>query len=121
MNLGRKAASVMRKLSDYNRFLGLVSSSDIPGLRRLAAQAIRGGAGISAIVRKVEAALERTYSAKGFSGTDFDIALLCLRLGGRRLLYAISRHFGLPSLRSTLRTCTVSKLAPSTGSPTSKV
>lgn len=108
----------MQKLSNHRRFLGLVASSNIPGLRRLVAQAVRGGAGISAIVRKVEAALEHTYSAKGFSGTDLDIALMCLRLGGRRLLYAMGKHFGLPSLRSTLRACTVSKLAASTGCPT---
>ncbi|VDC01702.1 unnamed protein product [Peniophora sp. CBMAI 1063] len=118
LNIGRKVASVMQRLTDYRRFVSLVASSDIPGLRRVVAQAQRSGASITAIIRKVEAALEYTYGAKGFSGTDLDLALLCLRLGGRRLLYAMQKHFGLPSLRQALRACTVSKFAPSLAYPT---
>lgn len=120
LTLGRKVASVMQKLIGYRRFLGLISSSDIPGLRRLVSQALHDGCGVSAIVRKVEAALEHAYSAKGSSGADIDIALMRLRLGGRRSLFAVRRHFGLPSLRTTLRSCTLSspKLARSIAFPT---
>ena len=49
------------------------------------------------------AAVAGTYSPKGFSQADFDVALLAWRLGGRRLLHALGEHSGFPCVSTVAR------------------
>lgn len=68
---------------------------------------------VVAFPRKLEAAFDGVYSANGFSDMDIDVGLLALRLGGRRLLYALYVRLGLPSLRTVMRSATLPELKPS--------
>lgn len=47
------------------------------------------------------------------------MALLILRLGGRKLLYALSHLFNLPSIRTLARNTTFTRIMPSLGMPLS--
>ncbi|RDB24483.1 hypothetical protein Hypma_008516 [Hypsizygus marmoreus] len=117
LSLGRKCVSFLRKLGDHSRFLMAISTGDIPRLNQLVKQGLKDGAGISAIIRKVESALAGAYHARGYGETDLDIALMVLRLGGRRLLYALNHKFSVPSLRALRRARVMTRLMPSIGSP----
>jgi hypothetical protein len=117
MNLSRKCASVFRKLDDCKRFVMAVATGDIPRLQQLVRQGLKEGASISTIISKIEQALDDTYHARGYKLKDFDIALLVFRLGGRKLLYALSKYISVPSIRALRRAHACTQLMPSIGAP----
>ncbi|KIJ68414.1 hypothetical protein HYDPIDRAFT_106611, partial [Hydnomerulius pinastri MD-312] len=82
------------------------------------AQSLKEGASIGRVVAKVEDALTGLYHAKGFDKKDLDIATIVYRLGGRKLLYALSKHIGIPSIRTLRRSSVFTKIMPSCGAPT---
>ncbi|KAI0069219.1 hypothetical protein BV25DRAFT_1874832 [Artomyces pyxidatus] len=118
LNLARKVANLVRKLDDHRRFLMAVSTSDIPRLQQLVRQGIKANASVSSIVGKIESAMVGVYHARGYTGTDLDIALMVLRLGGRKLLYAMNHYISIPSIRALRRAHVFVKLMPSVGLPT---
>ncbi|KAH7925282.1 hypothetical protein BV22DRAFT_1011518 [Leucogyrophana mollusca] len=101
----------------------MIASGHIPRVHRLLGQAIKDGAGITAIVAKLEDSLTRThqarrsYQARGYDEEDFNISLLVLRLGGRKLLYALSRYIAIPSIRALQRARISTRIMPSFGTP----
>ncbi|KAI0067932.1 hypothetical protein BV25DRAFT_1911795 [Artomyces pyxidatus] len=117
LNLARRVASVMRKLDDHRRFLMAVATGDVPRLQQLVKQGLKNHASIPAIIHKIEEACSGVYNARGYNATDFDMALMVLRLGGRKLLYALNHHIALPSLRALRRAHIFIKLMPSVGTP----
>lgn len=94
-----------------------VATGDIPRLQQLIRQGLKEGAGISAIINKIEHALDSVYHARGYEKMDYDIALLVLRLGGRKLLYALNRYISVPSIRALQRIHAIIQLMPSIGAP----
>ncbi|GLB43863.1 hypothetical protein LshimejAT787_1500470 [Lyophyllum shimeji] len=117
VGLGRKCASLMRKLDDYRRFLMATATGDVPRLQQLIRQGIKDGASISTLTGKIEQALEKTYHARSYTQTDFDISMMVLRLGGRRLLYAMNQYISIPSITSLRRASVFTQLMPSIGIP----
>lgn len=110
----------MSKLDDYNAILVALSTHDVPRLRQLLAQALKQNASIGKILRKLEDCIEGLYKARSFGAEDLDIALLVLRLGSRRLLFALSQHLGLPSVQTLRRHRAFTRIMPSFGTPTLK-
>lgn len=94
-----------------------VATGDIPRLHKLVQQGLRDGASIGAITTKIEAGLAGAYQARGYDETDLDISLMVLRLGGRKLLYALNHQFAIPSLRALRAAHAFTELTPSFGTP----
>ncbi|KAI0078464.1 hypothetical protein K474DRAFT_1583683, partial [Panus rudis PR-1116 ss-1] len=80
LSLMRKCANVLRKVSDYSRFLMAVSTYDVPRVRQIIAQARKNRASVSKIVHLIEEAMRGTYHARGYEDKDRDLSLLALRL-----------------------------------------
>ena len=81
----------------------LITSKDIPGLRRLIAAALRRGLSAERIVELIQKAMAGIFTPQGgFSDRDLDIAFLVKAIGGLRLLYALQNSYGLPS-EATIR------------------
>ncbi len=87
-------------------------------MQQMVRQGLKEKAGISQIVARIESGITGVYRARGYSEGDHDVALLVLRLGGRRLLYALNHRIGIPSLRALRRKAAFTKLMPSLGAPT---
>jgi hypothetical protein len=97
----------------------LLSKNDVPALHRLLTVAIRRGASINAILQQVQKAAEGVYSPRGnWSQRELDIAFLAKAMGGPRLLYALQKAIGLPSVSSVQRHRQPPQLRPSLKQPT---
>ncbi|GJE91565.1 hypothetical protein PsYK624_077150 [Phanerochaete sordida] len=117
LSLTRKYGSVLDKLDDARRFIMAVATKDVPRLQQLVRQGLKEHASISKIVQRVEDSLNKVYHARGYSEDDKDVSLMVLRLGGRKLLYALSQYIGIPSLRTLRRNALFTRLMPSIGAP----
>jgi hypothetical protein len=107
------------KMNDMKRILHFISSRDIAGLRRLIAAALKRNASPQRILDMLQdaaAGLSRVRS--GFNKRDLDLAFIVKSLGGPRLLYALSKAYGLPSERTVYRHHHASPLLVSLGAPT---
>ncbi|THH06902.1 hypothetical protein EW146_g9475, partial [Bondarzewia mesenterica] len=102
LNVVRKASASLRCLDDYRRFVMGVATYDVRRVRQLVAVAVSQGMGIKRIIERLKESADRVYAARQYDQQDFDMALLMLRVGGQKLLYATAHHFGLPAL-TTLR------------------
>lgn len=120
MNLSRKCGNLLSRVDGSRRFAMAVASNDVPRLQSIVRLALKKGASISTITAKIQEAMDGTYHARGYNATDIDIALMCLRLGGRRLLYGMNHHTSVPSLRTLRRRHAFTKLVPSIGKPTTE-
>jgi hypothetical protein len=107
--------TLTNKLTDYKRFFVAAANHDVPRLQSLISTAVRSGAGINAITRKIESAFAGLYIPKSFSQAEMDLAQLILRLGGRQLLYALSHSLGLPSLRTIYNHMNLTRITPTIG------
>lgn len=94
------------------------ASNDIPRLQQLIRQAVRDKAGIASIIHKVELSIEGAYHVCGYNEKSLDVALLVLRMGGRQLLYAMSRFSTIPSIATLRRHRIFTRIMPSPGAPT---
>lgn len=94
-----------------------LGTGDLSRTHQLIRQGIKNGASISRIIQRIENSLAGVYRPRGYTEDDTDTALMVLRLGGRKLLYALSQHIGLPSLRTLRRKAAFTKLMPSLGTP----
>ncbi|PIL37672.1 hypothetical protein GSI_01366 [Ganoderma sinense ZZ0214-1] len=117
LNLLRKCAATIQKLDDCHRFIMAVATSDVPRLGQLVTQCLKEKASVAKIIGRIEDALNGAYQARGYDSDDYDMALLVLRLGGRKLLYSMSQYIALPSLRALRRAAPFTRLMPSLGTP----
>ncbi len=108
----------LRQLEDRRRFTMAVANMDAPRVRQVIQQGLKDHASIAEITRRIEAAAEGLYRARGFEQGDYDLALLILRCGGRSLLWSMSEHSGLPSVRTLKRENIFTRITPSCGFPT---
>ncbi|KAF8884804.1 hypothetical protein BD779DRAFT_1673946 [Infundibulicybe gibba] len=113
LNTDRRISTLTKRVNDHQRIVILLSTNNIPGLRRLVTSALKNGASLQVLVRRLEGAAMGTYSAYGkWSQRELDIAFLAKALGGPRLLYALQKAEGYPSL-STVQQRRIACLLPS--------
>ncbi|KAI0804565.1 hypothetical protein BC629DRAFT_1713564 [Irpex lacteus] len=117
MNLNRRHSLLMSKLDDHRRLVMAVAENKIPRVQQLLRQGVKAGTSVSKIVAKLEDSLCGVYQARKYDSDDYDLSLLILRLGGRKLLYAMSQQIAVPSIRTLRRHSTFTKLIPSLGAP----
>ena len=55
------------------------------------------GWGLQAVLKKVGAALKGLYSAKKYDQRDADLGFLIVKLGNRKLAYALNKEVGAAS------------------------
>ncbi|KAG9125244.1 hypothetical protein FRC07_008427 [Ceratobasidium sp. 392] len=116
--LNRSTKHIFGKLSDHKQLMLALAESDDAAASRIVRVALHQGCSASAIVERLAKAQQGLYHCKSYSKKDVDIALLVLRLGGPRLLFALSKALDLPSSSTVLRATERSYLRPSIGFPT---
>ncbi|KAJ8508387.1 hypothetical protein ONZ45_g9334 [Pleurotus djamor] len=108
-----------RKLDDNKRFISALASGDVPRIQHLIASGIRNNKSVNTMYAELQSKIVTMRSSKQFNQTDLDLARLVQHLGGRKLLFALNKALGIPSVtvlaRSSRRR---SMLLPSVGSPT---
>lgn len=96
-----------------------IASGDPRGVKHLIVQGLKDRVSISELIKRVDESVEGVYHVRGYSAFDFDLALLILRLGGRKLLYAMNQCLALPSIRALRRARQFTRIMPSFSHPTS--
>lgn len=100
-NIRKKLAGLLKNLAAEKRITLLLSQENIPGVRRVLAQALKHGDSSQAIVTKLERAMSGIYHARGWTEDEKDTALLVLRIGGPALLAVMQKTTGLPGVSFT--------------------
>ena len=99
INLQRKIARMAKALSVHKRLTMFLEQNDVPKLRQTMGAALLHGASMNVLLEKLTETIEGTYQARGeYSETQYDAVTLVVRLGGPKLLFALARPLGLPSL-----------------------
>lgn len=106
-------------MNDYQRLLKMLASNDVKRLKCVLGVALRRGCSVSAIIIRVEQAINGLYTARGnYSERELDVAFLAKSLGGPKLLYALCHSHGLPAYRTITNHRTIPRLIPSGSIPT---
>lgn len=109
---------LQKKLNDYQQMVMLISRNRIAGVSRILSVALRNGANEQAICTKLHHAIDGIYTPhSGWTDWEFDIAFLMKAIGGPRLLYALQKAEGYPSLSTLQKHKPIPKLAMSVGVP----
>ena len=88
-----------KALSVHKRLTMFLEQNDVPKLRQTMGAALFHGASMGVLLEKLTETIEGTYQARGeYSETQYDAVTLVVRLGGPKLLFALARPLGLPSL-----------------------
>ncbi|EIW77098.1 hypothetical protein CONPUDRAFT_129281 [Coniophora puteana RWD-64-598 SS2] len=103
LNLTRRLGTTLTRLDAFNALVMALAEEDVPRLQQLIATAVRHGDSVRTIINRIEEAVTRVYSPRGYDQEDYDIGLLAYRLGGRQLLAVLNRRLSLPSLRTLQR------------------
>lgn len=97
----------------------MLASNDVKRLKCILGVALKRGCSMSAIVIRVEQAINGFYTARSnYSERELDVAFLVKSLGGPRLLYALCRSHGLPAYRTISNHRNIPHLIPSGSIPT---
>ena len=96
----------------------MLSQNKIAGVSRILAAAVRNGASASAICEKLDRAILGTYAPQsGWSDRELAVAFLVKAIGGPRLLYALQKAEGYPSVSTLRRRIPIPEVMPSLGTP----
>ncbi|RDB26719.1 hypothetical protein Hypma_005419 [Hypsizygus marmoreus] len=118
LNLARKLGNTVRRLADSRRLLMSIAENDIPRIKNIC----RLGFAVARVFvddQQVEDSLEGLYNPRGFGSRAFDMAVMTYRMGGRKLLFSLSRGLGLPSLRTLRNNMIFTRIMPTVGTITS--
>ena len=116
--LSWKISTKQRSLNDHHRLLKMLASNDVKRLKCVLGVALRRGCSVSAIVMRIDQAINGLYTARGnYSEHELDITFLVKSLGGPKLLYALSRSHGLPAYRTITNRRSIPRLVPSGSVP----
>jgi hypothetical protein len=97
----------------------LLSTNEIPGLRRMLTVQAKHGASPKAIQALLLWAVDGRYWARGgFGAREKDLSFLAKAIGGPQLLHALQKSHGLASVSTVQRHITVPTLVASIGKPT---
>ncbi|RDB26720.1 hypothetical protein Hypma_005418 [Hypsizygus marmoreus] len=119
LNLARKLGNTVRRLADSRRLLMSIAENDIPRIKNILQAGLRSGSSVRRLISKVEDSLEGLYNPRGFGSRAFDMAVMTYRMGGRKLLFSLSRGLGLPSLRTLRNNMIFTRIMPTVGTITS--
>ncbi|KAG8697056.1 hypothetical protein FRC08_006762 [Ceratobasidium sp. 394] len=97
IELNRNARRLLGKLSVHRQLVSSLAECDEVAVGRIVRVALRQGCGPLAIVDRLAKAQQGLYSCQDYSQKSLDMALLSIRLGGPRLLYALSKICSFPS------------------------
>lgn len=113
-----------RKINDHQRLTMLLATHDVKRLRQTLAVSLRRGSSPRYLMSKLDRAIAGLYNARGpgggFSQRELHVALLAKAHGGPRLLYALNKSHGLPSLGAVNASFDVPCLLPSIRVPTTQ-
>jgi hypothetical protein len=101
----RDASSrAQEKSHTHQQILALLGQYSIARLPQLITVWMRSKGSVSSLLERIRGAVKGSYCVQGdFSPRKLALALLVLRLGGARLLFALSTEFGLPSFQTLKR------------------
>lgn len=85
-------------MSDHDRTITPLSNDSIPRLRAVLASARARGCSLKSVLARLEAAAEGRLRTRKFEQAEVDLAVLALRLGGRRMAFILHQALGLPSV-----------------------
>ncbi|KAG1882133.1 hypothetical protein F4604DRAFT_1921847 [Suillus subluteus] len=115
LNDARRVLHVLTQLDDYKSLIMALSEHDIPHLQHILTVALKRGSSIWQIINTLEDSLTDAYHPRGYTGDDFDMAVLAYRLGGRALLHAFSHRLALPSLHTLQAHQNFTPITPTVG------
>jgi hypothetical protein len=102
--LQARVESATNKALEHQPLLALLSNHNIPRLPAIVTQSVRRKESVSALTQRLVAVTRGICSTQSnYSQREHAIALLALRLGGYRLLFALQHEYGAPSLRTVMR------------------
>jgi hypothetical protein len=91
------------RVGKFEEIMKILSTYNIPRLSNLLSTTQRQNLSLSAIAERLLLQVSGTYRSTGhYTDREHDFALLSLRLGGYRMLHALSREHGLPT-RATVQ------------------
>ncbi|KDQ06435.1 hypothetical protein BOTBODRAFT_121543, partial [Botryobasidium botryosum FD-172 SS1] len=111
----RKFLAASSRLDDYQRIMMAIVREDIPCLQAIIRRAFRNHVSLKEILHRLGNAMDRAYHSRLYTDDDFDIARLCMRLGGPKLVYALHQYTNIPSLRTIQRHSIRIQIRPSLG------
>jgi len=106
-----------RHFDGWKRLAMAIGKEDIPRIRSLMATQTRAGASLFLIIEKIDKAVTRNYSPRGYNRTDFECAFLIYKLGGRSAANIAHKALGIPSIDATKCHITANPLQASSGFP----
>ncbi|KAL1727252.1 hypothetical protein EV714DRAFT_217661 [Schizophyllum commune] len=116
-----RIATAHATINDMYRILRYISENDIRGIRRLFSVALDNGASPHAMLDLLERSVNQLYRpASRFNQRDLDKAFLVKALGGPRLLHALMKADGYPSLYTLNRRHKVPEMRACVAIPTEK-
>lgn len=116
LNMARKIATTARTITDHKRLVQAIATADVKRMRALLSISLQQGCSISKILERIDNAVKGLYQAKCFNKDEIDLGIIYSRLGGPKLVAAMSGAMGLPSLRTIRRHSDYPRLVVSNGS-----
>ena len=101
----KKTKVLTKRMGLSDEIFVLLSQQQIPRLHALLGRALDQGWGLQAVLKKVGAALKGLYSAKKYDQRDADLGFLIVKLGNRKLAYALNKEVGAASKSTVHRMC----------------
>jgi hypothetical protein len=92
-----------KQLELYKDMLELLSEHNVSRLPQILAAARKQRMGVCRTTKLLKHAIDGSYRSNTYSSRELDLGLLALRMGGYRLVHALCKEYGLPSLRTVVR------------------
>ncbi|KAG8701433.1 hypothetical protein FRC09_005373 [Ceratobasidium sp. 395] len=118
LEVSRNAERLLGKLNDYKHLTLALSECDNAAVSRVVRVALRQGCGPNGIVDRLGKAEQGVYHSRDYRQKGLDMALLTLRLGGPRLVFALQKTHQYPSVSTVNRRTKRLYMRPSIGPPT---
>jgi len=94
----RSLANLTRVLEQHKQIMVFIAQEQIARVHAVLSRALNSRMGLKATLELLKKAQAGVYHAKGYTALEIDEAILNLRLGGRRLCYALNHgSAGAPS------------------------
>ncbi|KZT31417.1 hypothetical protein SISSUDRAFT_995152 [Sistotremastrum suecicum HHB10207 ss-3] len=118
LNMARSLLVQATHINEYKRFVIAVGRGDVPRLHALVSTALRGGASVDTILRRIQLALNEQYEAKSYTEDEYELEYLFLTLGGRPLAELAHRTLGMPSINTAKEHVATHSIKASPSTPT---
>ena len=111
----KKTLAFSKKVAIRKRIAVMLSTKDVPGLRRVFARAMQRGASIHVLLDNHTRAVSGDNKARGYENRSIQLATVVMRLGGPALLKVLYTAGSLPGVsmvQSRLQNSKVSHVTP---------